>query len=49
MLRYGLERGIKKIIDVAVRVLYINVRYVFVVLVLGVFVAVQGQNGLFWR
>ena len=49
MLRSRLERCIKKIIDVAMGVFYIDVRYIFVVRVNGVFVAVQGQYGLFRR
>ena len=49
MLRGGLKRRVKKIIDMAVRVLYIDVGNVFVVLMLRVFVAVQGQNCLFRR
>jgi hypothetical protein len=43
MLRRSLERYVVKVIDVAVRMFYIDVRYRFVVLVLSVFVAVQGQ------
>ena len=45
----GLERRIKKVIDVAVRVLYIDVRNVFVVFMLRVFVAVQSQYYVFRR
>ena len=43
MLGSGLKRRIKKIIDVAVRVLYIEMPNVFVVFMLRVFVAVQSQ------
>ena len=49
MLRSWLKRRIEKIIDVAMRVLYIEMRYVFVVSVSGVFVAVQSQYSLFRR
>ena len=49
VLRSGLERRIKKIIDVAMRVLYIDVRNVFVVFMLRVLVAVQCQYYVFRR
>ena len=49
ILRCGLKWRIKKIIDMAMRVLYIDVRYIFVVRMNGMFVAVQSQNGLFRR
>jgi len=40
MLRSGLERRIKKIVDVAVRVFYIEVRNLFVLFMLRVLVVV---------
>ena len=49
MLKSVLERGIEKVIDVAVRVLYIDVGYVFVVFANGMLVAVQSQDCLFRR
>jgi hypothetical protein len=49
MLCSRLKRRVEKIIYLTVRVLYIDVRYVFVVGAGSVFVAVQSQHGLFRR
>ena len=49
MLKNRLERRIEEVIYLAMRVFYVDVGYVFVVGANGVFVAVQGQYGLFGR
>lgn len=49
MQRGGLKRRIEEVIYLAMGVLYVDVGYVLVVGANGVFVAVQGQYGLFGR
>jgi hypothetical protein len=47
--RYRLKRRIEQVVDVAVGMLYVEMRYVFVVGVCGVFVGVQSQYRIFRR